>query len=136
MVENTKRTYTREFKLEAVRFYQNHQKSMSEVERELGITPYLLSRWMKQFQLEENQAFPGKGKLTERDEELRSLRRENEILKQERDILKKQWSFSRNQSDEAGIHSWAARSIPNSKDVHHDGRLNQWLLCLARSPAQ
>jgi transposase len=89
MVENPKRTYTREFKIESVRFYQNHQKSMSEVERELGITPYLLSKWVKQFELEENQAFPGKGKLTERDEELRSLRRENEILKQERDILKK-----------------------------------------------
>jgi transposase len=89
MVENSKRTYTREFKIEAVRFYQNNQKSMSEVERELGITPYLLLKWVHQFLLEENQAFPGKGKLTERDEELRSLRREIGILKQERDILKK-----------------------------------------------
>ena len=89
MVENPKRTYTREFKIESVRFYQNHQKSMSEVERELGITPYLLSKWVKQFELEENQAFPGKGKLTERDEEMRRLLREIEILKQERDILKK-----------------------------------------------
>jgi transposase len=89
MVEKPKRTYTREFKLEAVRFYQNNQKSMSEVERELGITSYLLSKWVHQFQQEENQAFPGKGKLRERDEELRSLRREIEILKQEREILKK-----------------------------------------------
>jgi transposase len=34
-------------------------------------------------------AFPGKGKLKPEDEELRKLRRENEILKEERDILKK-----------------------------------------------
>jgi transposase len=89
MNEKPKRTYTREFKLEAVRFYQNNQKSMSEVERELGITRYLLSKWVRQFDHEEEQAFPGKGKLTERDEELHSLRREIEILKQEREILKK-----------------------------------------------
>ena len=89
MADKPKRTYTREFKLEAVRFYQNNQESMSEVERELGITRYLLSKWVQQFQQEENQAFPGKGKLTERDEELRSLLREIEILKQEREILKK-----------------------------------------------
>jgi transposase len=34
------------------------------------------------------QAFPGKGRLKERDEELARLRKENEILRQERDILK------------------------------------------------
>jgi transposase len=89
MSEKPKRNYTREFKLEAVRLYENTGKSMSEVERELGITPYLLSKWVRQFGQEEEQAFPGKGKLNERDEELRHLRREVEILKQEREILKK-----------------------------------------------
>jgi transposase len=89
MSQKPKRTYTHEFKLEAVRFYENSHKSMSEVERELGITPYLLSRWVRQFRQDGDQAFPGKGKLTERDEEVRRLRQEVEILKQERDILKK-----------------------------------------------
>jgi transposase len=89
MSEKPKRNYTREFKLEAVRLYESTGKSMSEVERELGITPYLLSKWVHQFRQEAEQAFPGQGKLIERDEELRRLRREVEILKQERDILKK-----------------------------------------------
>jgi len=84
-----KRTYSREFKLEAVRLYESTSKSMSEVERELGITPYLLSKWVQQFRQAEEQAFPGKGKVMERDEELSRLRREVEILKQEREILKK-----------------------------------------------
>lgn len=89
MTEKSKRNYTREFKLEAVRLYESTDKSMSEVERELGITPYLLSKWVHQFRQEEEQTFPGKGKLIEREEELRRLRREVEILKQEREILKK-----------------------------------------------
>ena len=89
MTEKSKRNYTREFKLEAVRLYESTDKSMSEVERELGMTPYLLSKWVHQFRQEEEQTFPGKGKLIEREDELRRLRREVEILKQEREILKK-----------------------------------------------
>ena len=39
-----KRTYTREFKLDAIRLYEKSKKTMAEIERELGITPYLLSK--------------------------------------------------------------------------------------------
>jgi transposase len=81
------RTYTRDFKLEAIRLYETTDKSMAQVERELGITPYLLSKWVKQFRDEDLSDFPGKGNA--RDEEIRSLQREIEILKQEREILKK-----------------------------------------------
>ena len=84
-----KRRYTREFKLEAVRLYEANEKSMREIEQELGITPYLLSKWVQQFREQETAAFPGKGKLPEKDAELQRLRREVEILRQERDILKK-----------------------------------------------
>lgn len=82
-----KRTYTREFKLEAVQLYLTSGKSMSQIERELGITPYLLSKWVQQFRETDQRAFPGKGHA--RDEEIQRLKREIEILKQERDILKK-----------------------------------------------
>jgi transposase len=84
-----KRRYTREFKLEAVRLYKANEKSMREIEQELGITPYLLSKWVQQFREQEVAVFPGKGKLPEKDAELQRLRREVEILRQERDILKK-----------------------------------------------
>ena len=83
----TPRTYSRDFKLEAIQLYETTDKTMAQVERELGITPYLLSKWVKQFREEEQQAFPGKGNA--RDEEIRQLKREIEILKQEREILKK-----------------------------------------------
>ena len=83
----TPRSYTREFKLEAVRLYETTDKTMAQVERELGITPYLLSKWVQQFREEELPPFPGKGNV--RDEEIYRLKREIEILKQEREILKK-----------------------------------------------
>jgi len=82
-----KRTYTREFKLEAVQLYLTSGKSMSQIERELGITQYLLSKWVQQFRETDQRPFPGKGNA--RDEEIQRLKREIEILKQERDILKK-----------------------------------------------
>lgn len=84
-----KRRYTREFKMEAVRLYEASEKSMREIEQELGITSYLLSKWVQQFREREAAAFPGKGKLPETEVELQRLRREVEILRQERDILKK-----------------------------------------------
>jgi len=84
-----RRKYTREFKVEAVKLYETSGKSMSSIEQELGITPYLLAKWVEQFRESGQEAFPGKGKLGEGDAELRRLRRENEVLRQERDILKK-----------------------------------------------
>jgi len=87
--QKEKRRYTREFKLEAVRLYESSEKSMRVIEQELGITPYLLSKWVQQLREQETSAFPGKGKQSETDAELQRLRREVEILRQERDILKK-----------------------------------------------
>jgi transposase len=87
--QKERRKYTREFKLEAVRLYESGGKSMRAIEQELGITPFLLAKWVQQVRQKETQAFPGKGKLSEGEAELARLRRENEILRQERDILKK-----------------------------------------------
>ena len=89
MSEQKKRKYSREFKLEAVRLYKSSGKPLREIEQELGITPFLLAKWVQQSRQGEQEAFPGKGKLREGDAELQRLRRENEILRQERDILKK-----------------------------------------------
>ncbi len=84
-----KRTYTREFKLQAVALVQSSGKSISEIERELGITPGLLPKWKQRLQVDRAQAFPGKGRLKEDDELIRRLQRENELLRQEREVLKK-----------------------------------------------
>jgi transposase len=64
-------------------------KSASELERELGIGKGNLWRWKREFAADGEDAFPGHGRLTPEQERLRQLERENEILRQERDILKK-----------------------------------------------
>ncbi len=85
----SRRSYTREFKVEAVRLAHESEKSVAQIARELGIQPTLLGRWIKQLEVDFEQAFPGKGHLKDRDEEVRRLRRELERVTQERDILKK-----------------------------------------------
>ena len=73
-------------------------RSVSEIERELGITPGLLAKWKQRLSADGEQAFPGKGRLKEDDELIRRLQRENELLRQERDVLKKALAiFSRAQ---------------------------------------
>ena len=84
-----RRQYDKQFKLDAVRMAQENGRTYASVARDLGIHPNVLYKWQKQLQRDAEEAFPGKGKLKPEDEELRRLRRENALLKEERDILKK-----------------------------------------------
>ena len=94
----TRRTYTREFKVEAVRLLESGDKNGHEIEKDLGIGSGQIYRWRKQLAAEgaEIRAFPGTGKP--RDEELVQLKRENAKLREERNILRKAVAiFSRTQ---------------------------------------
>jgi transposase len=87
-----KKVYSREFKLETLRLLRSSGKTKVELERELGLYPGQLRLWEKAFNREEGnvqQAFPGTGHQNDAEAELGQLRRENEILRQERDILNK-----------------------------------------------
>jgi len=87
----SRRQYTREFKVEAVRLATAGDKSLTAVARELGVRPDLLREWKYQFEgaLSVSEAFPGQGGAMTAEEEIARLRREVEQLKQERDFLKK-----------------------------------------------
>lgn len=82
-----RRTYSREFKIEAVKLVTEQGMSRKQVAYDLGIDIGSLRSWIKHFTDDPVRAFPGKGHV--RDEELRQLKREVEQLRQERDILKK-----------------------------------------------
>jgi transposase len=84
-----RKTYTREYKLEAIRLWQTTDKSARQVEDDLGIARGLLYRWKGQLKDKGEDAFTGKGRMTPAEEEIRRLKRELEIIRQERDILKK-----------------------------------------------
>ena len=92
-MKKPRQKYTREFKVEAVRMVTEQGLSIAQVSRDLGVSANMLGRWKKQFAEDPGFAFPGKGKLKPQDEELRRLRRENAILRQERDFLKKATAF-------------------------------------------
>lgn len=88
-MQKVQKTYTAEFKREAVRLAQTSGKSIAQVARELGISDTSIHQWRKELAEHGSQAFPGSGHQTAQEEEVRRLKRELEIVKQERDILKK-----------------------------------------------
>jgi transposase len=85
----SRRTFTREFKVAAVKLVTEQGRSFAEAARSLGIADPLLRRWKTTLQSEGQEAFPGHGNLPPADEEIRKLKAEITRLKAERDILKK-----------------------------------------------
>ena len=83
-----RRQFSREFKVEAVRVLTESGRRLSEVARELGIRPEQLREWSRHVGAE-TPASPASAE----SEELRRLRRELEITRQERDFLKKAAAF-------------------------------------------
>ena len=87
-MKTTRRSYTKEFKLEALKLLETSGRLIYEIEDELGIGHGCLTRWKQNFHEEGDSAFPGHGNRTPDQERIRQLERENTILRQERDILK------------------------------------------------
>ena len=79
--------YDKEFKINAVKVYLSNDKSIEKIALDLGISRASLGHWIKQYRREGERSFPGSGHVVE--EELRALKRELYLVRQERDILKK-----------------------------------------------
>jgi transposase len=88
-----RRTYTPEFKAEAVRLVTEQGYSVAEAARSLGICENLIRNWKQAFQDKGEHAFPGHGNPSPFEEEVRRLRAENKRLLAERDLLKKAAAF-------------------------------------------
>src|SRR5215204_1716058 len=83
--------YPEEFKAEAVQLARSFpEKSIRQLAYELGIADQTLRNWIKQAESNHSQR---EELTTEEREELRRLRRENKILREEREILKKAAAF-------------------------------------------
>lgn len=89
MAKKRRRTYPREFKVEAVKLVTEKGHSVAEAARSLDISETLLRSWKKEFEKDSEQAFPGNGNRTALDQQLHDLKMENKRLLAERDILKK-----------------------------------------------
>jgi len=83
------RRYNKEFKIKACELVLKDGISKKEVADKFGINVNMLYRWIDEYETYGEDAFVGKGYLHKEDAELRKLRKENEQLKMENDILKK-----------------------------------------------
>ena len=90
--------YSKEFKQESVRLIVEQGVSVAQASRDLGVNANVLHRWKHESQEHGKKAFPGHGQPLE--VELARLRRENEVLRRERDILKKATIFFAQCQDE------------------------------------
>jgi transposase len=86
-----RRSYTEEFKAEAVRAAMAGDRSLTQVARDLGVNASVLQSWKQRLR-------PGSGEGVDKreesiEQELRRLRRENASLREDREILKKAAAF-------------------------------------------
>lgn len=88
-----RRTFTREFKLQAIKLITEQGYSYAEAARQLGVRDTQLRLWKKQFDADTEQAFPGRGNKPFLEAEVERLRAENKRLQRERDLLKKATAF-------------------------------------------
>jgi transposase len=88
-----RRSYTSEFKTDAVKLVTEQGYSVAEACRSLDICESLLRSWIAALQEKGPDAFPGNGRLSPQEEEIRRLKAENKRLLMEREILKKATAF-------------------------------------------
>jgi len=89
MTKQARRIFTEEFKLEAVRLIETSGRTIAQVADDLGIGLSSLTRWKRIYR--ETELFSGNH--DDVSQELARLRKENEILRQEREILKRAATF-------------------------------------------
>ena len=93
-----RRIFSEEYKAETVRLIQRSGKSIGQMALELGIGDTALRRWVAQAEIEAGRGPAGALKRSER-EELVELRRDNQRLRMEREILKKATAFFAKESE-------------------------------------
>ena len=96
-----KRTFSKEFKVKACELVIKDGIKHAVVAEKMGINKVMLYRWIDEYETLGDEAFVGKGNQRSEDAELRKLKKENERLKMEIEILKKAAAyFAKHPADE------------------------------------
>ena len=98
MAKRKRRSFTSEFKADAVKLVQTSGRSVPDVARELDLTETALREWVKRAAIDAGNGPAGALTTAER-EELVALRRETKRLRMERDILKAAATFFAKESE-------------------------------------
>lgn len=88
--------FSPEFRKEAVRLHRTSERPLRATAAEIGVSVNALGRWVRQAEIDEGKAA---GLTSEEKEELRLLRRENKLLKEEKEILRKATLFFARETD-------------------------------------
>jgi transposase len=89
MALKNRKSYDREFKQQTVSLADNTKRPDRDIEKEMGLYQGAIGHWRKELKADPTHPFPGTGCLKPEDEEIRQLRRELDIDRQERGILTK-----------------------------------------------
>lgn len=85
-----RRSFTEQYKAEVVALCRGGEKPMSEIARDLDLTESSVRRWVSQAEIDAGRR---EGLTTDERAELSRLRKENRVLREERDILKRATAF-------------------------------------------
>ena len=85
----TRRKFSREFKIEAVKLVTDRGVAVAQAARDLDVAESVLRRWMRELTATPATAFPGNGQMRADLAEIAALKKEVARLRAERDILKK-----------------------------------------------
>ncbi|HHW32960.1 MAG TPA: IS3 family transposase [Paracoccus solventivorans] len=95
----TRRKFSREFKVEAVKLVTERGVAVAQAARDLDVAESVLRRWMRELTAAPAAAFPGNGQMRADQAEIAALKKEVARLRAERDILKKGHGFFRARGD-------------------------------------
>jgi transposase len=126
-----KQTFTPEFRAEAVRLAQTSGRSRREIAADLGVGLSTLRNWIDG-RREREMDHPPAERQEDMAAELKRLRRENEVLRQEREILKRATAFfgPRREVDEVPPRRCGEEGLPSRAPVQSPRRQSKRLLCL------
>jgi len=88
-IKQSRKTYTKEFKFEAVRLAEESSQSYLQVARDLGVSNGSLSKWRDMYSQKKEKAFKNEVNLSSEAQEVKRLKLELMKVKEERDVLKK-----------------------------------------------
>ena len=95
-MKKPRRKFSNEFKENAAKLVLEEGMTRSKVAQDLGVNINQVSKWVREYQANGDEAFPGNGKLSPQDRRIKDLENENRQLRMERDILKKATAFFAN----------------------------------------
>jgi transposase len=89
----TRRKFSREFKIEAVRLVTDRGVAVAQAARDLDIAESVLRRWIRELSVAPTAAFPRNGQMRADQAEIPALKKEVVRIRAERDTLKKAAAF-------------------------------------------